>query len=108
MVKKKEFTWWKGLIVLTFLISASCLIILIIPEPLVPLEYEYETLIVTLNDSNDFTKVNGEIIDYICDENVEFTNHGDAYYASTVEIGYSFTYRGFGQCMIKIRREIIK
>ena len=111
MVKKKEkqSNWWKYLIVLTFIISVSCLTILcigLIPEGPLPPEYEYEMIHIELNDSNDFTDVRGEVIDYLCDENVEFSNHGNAYYASTVDITLfdEWEYRGYGECMIKVRR----
>ena len=92
------------------IISLSCLILILKPEPPKPIEYEYETLHIELNNTNDFSNVNGEIIDYLCDENVAFTNYGDSYYASTIEIPDSYyeewTYRGYGECMIKIKREI--
>lgn len=107
--KQKQSNWWKYFIVLTFIISLSCLTILCIGFIPLPPEYEYETLHIELNNTNDFTDIDGEIIDYICDENVEFSNHGDAYYASTITTGTrldnsDWEYRGYGECMIKIRR----
>ena len=104
--KQTKGTWWKVLILLTFIISLVCLILLLKPEPI---EYEYEILHIKLNNTNDFSYVNGEVIDYLCDENVGFTNHGDAYYASTIEVGFRYDksdweYRGYGECMIKIKR----
>jgi hypothetical protein len=97
MVKKTNNSdcWWKVLIVLTFLISAACLVILM-PTP----QYSYETKHIVLNNENIFK--NWNVIDYTCDEGVEVSVYhlaGDSVYASTwndADINY-------GQCMFKIK-----
>ena len=97
---------WKLLIIFTFALSLTCFISIVISE--LP-KYEYYTKKITLDDSNDFSIVDGKIIDYICDEGVYFQNYGDSYYASTWygDHNVKLEYRGSsGECIIKIRRRI--
>ena len=93
--KKQESNWWKYLIVLTFLISMSCLFILI-PKPY----SHYETRHIILNNSNMFEKWN--VVNYICDEEVKVNiyKYTNSVYASTSIID---TKGGHGECMFKIK-----
>lgn len=101
--KKVNGCWWKTLIVLTFIISIICLFLLIGRCNVSP-QYKYETKLVELDNTNDFSYVNGKVVDYLCDESVTFNNHGDAYYASTsARVGDSGE---FGRCLIKIRVKV--
>ncbi len=95
--KRIESNWWKILIILTFIISLICLIILI-PKPI----YSYETKHIILNSCNMFEDWN--VVDYTCDEGVEIHigYFSDYVYASTSSwIGDADV--NYGQCMFKIK-----
>ncbi len=56
-----------------------------------------------MDNTNDFSYVDGKVVDYLCDEGVIFNNHRYSYYASTWE-GTKGIDKGFnGKCMIKIQ-----
>ena len=105
---KDNGNWWKTLILLTFIISLICLGFLI--DNNLP-EYEYETKIITLANTNIIERYDGRIVNHICDEGVEFNDNRyfKNFYASTWEgtKGVKEKYKGMtGTCMIKIRRRI--
>ena len=102
--KQTSGTWWKALIVLTFilsLISASILFYNKIPK------YEYDVQIIQLDDNNF-----GEyiwVVDYLCDEWVEVHNLQHSilweqhwFYAST----WMNADNPEGECAIKVKRRI--
>ena len=96
--------WWKVLIMLTFIISLSCLGILV--KNKLP-RYEYKTQIIKLDNSNYL--IYERVEDYLCDEGVETYNSGRYFYASTWEKSDSVKpqYKGMsGQCMIKIKYKV--
>lgn len=114
MRKKEDLSVWKAMIISTFVFSFVCLLILI-PKP-EEIEYEYYTKYVEVNNTNYFEYVDGEIVDYLCDDIVEVNIHNSydvkAYYVSTIERDPHktsfdediFIRKGYGQCMFKIKR----
>ena len=107
---KSNGKWWKILITLTFIISLICLYILVQPNlPNLP-NYEYKTKLIELHNTNDYSFVDGRIVNYVCDEGVIFHNRKTSYYASTWSEDSNRNevepkYRGMaGRCMIKIRK----
>ena len=109
--QKDDGLWWKILIVLTFFISISCLVILLNESKVIP-EYEYETLIIELNNTNKAIQ-DGVIVDYLCDEGVhvwisQLHKYG---YFSTWDKDHRIKeeFKGInGKCMIKIRKVVDK
>ena len=99
MNKEDSFTWWKLLILLTFILSIVSLLILI-PKP----HYEYRTQHIILDNTNIFES--WDVIDYTCDEGVLVDNHKTfkKFYASTWEGSIGDKPKvSYGQCLVKIR-----
>ncbi len=110
--KGRKEIWWKLLIVLTFIISLSCLYILSDRKEILP-KYKYRTIIIELDNSNTLEYFKGKIVKYVCDEGVYFNKYDwgkeGGYYASTwYRDGKRDPKLGGmkGKCMIKIREKI--
>lgn len=95
-MKSEGFTWWKALIILTFIISLICLIILV-PKP----TWSYRTEFIELNNTNMFEYWN--VVDYICDDGVDVSKHPNAIYAST-STWLDNTPITYGRCMFEVKR----
>jgi len=115
-ITKKTEASWKSLIIIGLSISIFNLISIIIisqPEPPKPPTYEYEIRLIELNNSNEFL-TGVDVVNYICDENVDVSEHDNTFYVSTwiKKSLYDLLYldlepeENLGRCMIKIRTEV--
>ena len=111
MNKKKNFDCKSIAIVLILILSIVNLVLVLEKgeSEIQEIEYKYSTILIKLNSTNDFSYVDGEIVDYTCDENVYFDEFGNKYYASTWEEDSRLEdkYKGtYGECFIKIRKKL--
>jgi hypothetical protein len=100
-MKQENNLFWKGILILTFVLSLLCFLILVsrnLPK------YEYEVIIIELENSNFGEEM--QVVDYICDEGIKVTNIQS--WISGTHWFYASTWIDAnvhsGKCAIKVRK----